>query len=103
MKDICDKFIKEFENDILAAYRSRLLDNTFGDAVTYHVGSDDSHFVRLHAVVQSTDGAEEFQIVGAPDFFPIAEEDDLVSQITGAFELDEDEARARLTRAKLLR
>ncbi len=101
-RDSGDKFIEEFGPLIIEKYRSKLLDRTFGDMVHYYVGVDDmSAAIRLHAVVR-TDIAEEFTVVGAPSFFPGAEEDDLIQQLVSAFALDEEEARRRLQKAGLL-
>jgi len=100
--DACDKFIEEFGPDIITRYRSVLLDQTFGEKVSYYIGVDDmSGAINLHAVVRS-DVAEEFQIISAPSFYLTVEEDDLVQQVVNAFGLDEDEAQGRLLSAGLL-
>jgi hypothetical protein len=100
--DICRRFIEAFGSVIIEKYRSKLLDRTFGDQVVYYIGVDDmSAAIRLHAVVRA-DIAEEFTVVGAPSFFPGAEEDDLIQQLVSAFALDEEEARRQLQKAGFL-
>jgi hypothetical protein len=100
--DVFERFIEAFGPLIIERYRSKLLDRTFGDQVVYYVGVDEmSATVRLYAVVWA-DIAEEFTVVGAPSFFPGAEEDDLLQQVVSAFALDEEEARRQLQKASFL-
>ena len=102
-KNSCDRFIEEFGPLIIERYRSKLLDRTFGEMVTYYVGPDEmSAEIRLHAIVRA-DIAEEFVVVGAPNFYLAVDEDGLIQQLVNAFTFDEEEARQRLEKAGLLR
>ena len=94
----CDAFIVAFADDIVAKFRSKLLDETFGSKVRYYVMADLNWEVRLHAAVATGNGSEEtFLLAGAPIFCPTA--DDIVEQAAEALELDEAEVRRRLEEA----
>jgi hypothetical protein len=86
-----------FSSDIVEKFRSEILDQTFGDEVRYYVGVDDAWVVHLFAVVEAEGKKEEFQL-SEPDFFPTAE--DIVDQAVRAFDVDEDEVRRRLEKAR---
>ena len=96
----CDAFIVAFASDIVKKFRSKLLDETFGDKVRYYVMADDNWEVHLYAAVAAgADGEEKFQLVDAPIFCPSS--DDIVEQTAEVLELEEDEVRRRLQKAGL--
>ena len=96
----CDAFILAFADDIINRYRSKLLDQTFGERVRYYVAADEDWSVRLFAAIQMdesrTDKAEEhFCLEHATRFFPTS--DDIVDQVLREFpDLGEDEVKRRL-------
>jgi hypothetical protein len=94
----CDAFILAFADDIVTKFRSRLLDQTFGDKVRYYVVADTNWEVRLHAAVATGGGGEEtFLLAGTPIFCPTS--DDIIEQAAEALGLDDDEGRRRLEEA----
>jgi hypothetical protein len=94
----CDAFILAFADDIVEKFRSKLLDQTFGDKVRYYVMADDNWEARLYAAVATgAEGEETFMLTDAPIFCPTS--DDIVEQIAEALEIGEDEARRRLEKA----
>lgn len=96
----CDAFILAFADDIVTKFRSKLLDQTFGDKVRYYVMADANWEVHLYAAVVADGGEETFLLAGAPIFCPTS--DDIIEQTAEALELDEDEAGRRLEKAALL-
>ena len=63
----CDAFITAFADDIVKKFRSRLLDQTFGDKVRYYVMADDNWEVHLYAAVATGGGrGETFVLTDAP-------------------------------------
>jgi hypothetical protein len=76
-------------------FRSKLLDETFGDKVRYYVMADTNWEVRLHAAIATGAGNEEtFILADTPIFCPAS--DDIIEQAAKALELDEGEAERRL-------
>jgi hypothetical protein len=97
----CDAFILAFADDIVTKFRSKLLDQTFGDKVRYYVMADANWEAHLYAAVATSGDSEEtFLLADGPTFCPTS--DDIIEQAAEALELDEDEARRRLENAALL-
>jgi hypothetical protein len=96
----CDAFILAFADDIIKRYRSKLLDQTFGERVRYYVAADEDWSVRLFAAIAKSepgeDKAEEhFCLEHATRFFPTS--DDIVDQVLREFsDLSEDDVKRRL-------
>lgn len=96
----CDVFICTFADDLIAKYRSPLLDATFENRVRYYVQADSNWEVGLYAALSTTrvdTGAvdeEHFRLEGMPLFTPTA--DDIVTTIAEELDISEEEATRRL-------
>jgi hypothetical protein len=100
----CDAFILAFGDDIIDRYRSKLLDETFGERVRYYVAADEDWSVRLFAAITKSEGGEDkaeehFCLEHATRFFPTS--DDIVDQVLREFsDLDKHEAERRLAQGE---
>lgn len=98
-QDRGERFCKEFERDIVARYRSKALDGAFGDKVEYYLGWDESNLENFVGV--NIDG-ESFRLGNAPTFSALFYDEDLIEALMECLDISEDEAIARLEKAKLI-
>lgn len=97
----CDAFILAFTGAIVKKFRSKLLDQTFGNKVRYFVMADDNWEVHLYAtVVTGPDTNEKFQLADAPIFCPSS--DDVIDQTAATLGIEEEEVERRLAGAERL-
>ena len=94
----CNALILAFGDDIIAKFRSRMLDAAFGDKVRFYVMADDNACVRLYAAIDmrpADDDEEHFRVEGSPDFY--GPSDSIVEEIMQAFPgLGSEEVERRL-------
>jgi hypothetical protein len=103
----CDKFIDEFGDEIIAKHRSKILDQTFGDAVSYYIGVDDVHWITtLCATVRTGSEKDQETFILLPEennlFDPEWADEDMISNVARLLDLTEEEAKRRLVKAGLI-